>query len=234
MVRERTRALPSRTARRALDRLTRRGAPPGGDSPELERLEPHPRPPEPPRRDSGFVDPGAMLSGAHELDSGLVVRLRLARPTDFERVRDFLEHLSPETRARRFFTAMPRISEATVRHFTFYDLRQRQIVAATALIEGTERIVGLADIAFLSTGLAEIGVLVDEDHHGEGIGRALLETIAWLAVQRGATHLKAEMLERNVPMLRLIQRLGPTVQAVEGGVATAYTRLPALRTAVAA
>jgi RimJ/RimL family protein N-acetyltransferase len=234
MVREHTRALPSRAARRAVGRLTGRTEEPDRESAEVEELERHPRAAEPPRASSGFVDPGAMLSRAHTLDSGLTVRLRLTRPTDSERVRAFLERQSPETRARRFFTAMPRISDATVRHFTFYDPRQSLIVAATAPIDGAEEIVGLADIALLSTGLAEIGVLVDERHHGEGIGRALSEAVAWLAVQRGATHLKAEMLERNAPMLRLMQRLGPTVQAVEGGVATAYTRLPALRTAAAA
>jgi RimJ/RimL family protein N-acetyltransferase len=188
----------------------------------------------PPRQERGFVDPGAMLGAAHELDSGLTVRLRLARPTDTQAVRAFLEHQSPETLARRFFTAMPRVSDATVRHFTFYDPREMLIVAATALIDGHEEVVGLADVALLATGLAEIGVLVDERHQGEGLGRVLSEAIAWLAVQRGATHLKAEMLERNIPMLRLMQRLGPTVQAVEDGVSAAYTKLPALRTATAA
>jgi RimJ/RimL family protein N-acetyltransferase len=188
----------------------------------------------PPRQSGGFVDPGAMLAAAHELESGLTIRLRLARPTDARSVREFLERQSPETRARRFFTAMPRVSEATVRHFTFYDPRESLIVAATALIEGREEVVGLADIALMATGLAEIGVLVDERHQGEGVGRVLSEAIAWLAVQRGATHLKAEMLDRNVAMLRLMQRLGPTVQAVEDGVSTAYTKLPALRTAAAA
>lgn len=175
-----------------------------------------------------------MLSRAHELPSGLTVRLRLARPTDAERVREFLERQSPETRARRFFTAMPRITDTTVRHFTFYDPRKTLIVAATALIDGVERIVGLADVVLLATGLAEIGLLVDEEHQGQGVGRALSEAIALLAVQRGATHLKAEMLDRNIAMLRLLERLGPTVHTTEGGVAIAYTRLPALRRSAAA
>ncbi len=175
-----------------------------------------------------------MLGRAHELNSGLTVRLRLARPTDATQVRAFLERQSAETLSRRFFTAMPRISESTVRHFTHYDPRESLIVAATALIDDREQIVGLADVALLATGLAEIGVIVDDERQGEGIGRALSEAIAWLAVQRGATHLKAEMLEHNVPMLRLLQRLGPTVQAVEDGVATAYAKLPALRTAAVA
>jgi acetyltransferase len=175
-----------------------------------------------------------MLSRAHELDSGLSVRLRLTRPTDADRVRGFLERQSPETRARRFFTAMPRVSDATVRHFTYYDPRAMLIVAATAPTDGTEEVVGLADVALLATGLAEIGVIVDEERHGQGVGRLLSEAVAWLATQRGATHLKAQMLERNPPMLRLMERLGPTVQAVEHGVATAYTKLPALRRPAAA
>jgi GNAT superfamily N-acetyltransferase len=187
-----------------------------------------------PRRLDGFVDPGAMLGRAHQLPSGLTVRLRLARPSDAQAVRDFLERQSPETLARRFFTAMPRVSDATVRHFTFYDPRKTLIVAATALIDGVERIVGLADVALLATGLAEIGLLVDDEHQGQGVGRMLSEAIATLAVQRGATHLKAEMLDHNVPMLRLMERLGPTVRTTEGGVSIAYTRLPALRRSAAA
>lgn len=175
-----------------------------------------------------------MLGTAHRLDSGFTIRLRLARPSDVSAVREFLEAQSAETLARRFFTAMPLISEATVHHFTHYDPRKMLIVAATVVSEGGERLVALADAAVLATGLAEIGVMVDEGHRGEGIGRALTEVVAWLAVQRGATHLKAEMLERNVAMLRLMQRLGPTVQSVEDGVTVAYTKLPALRTAAAA
>ncbi len=175
-----------------------------------------------------------MLGTAHRLDSGFTIRLRLARPSDAGAVREFLEAQSAETLARRFFTAMPRISDATVRHFTYYDPRTTLIIAATALIGGAEEVVGLADVALLATGLAEIGLLVDEAHQGEGVGRALSEAIAWLAVQRGATHLKAEMLDRNVAMLRLMQRLGPTVQTAEGGVSTAYTKLPALRRPAAA
>jgi hypothetical protein len=36
---------------------------------------------------------------------------------------------------------------------------------------------------------------------------------------------KAEMLNGNTPMLRLLERLGRTVRTVEDGRAVAYTRL---------
>jgi GNAT superfamily N-acetyltransferase len=176
-----------------------------------------------------LVDPGAMLSATHELDDGSRVRLRLTRPSDGPRVREFLEGLSAETRTRRFLSPTPTVSEATVRHFTFYDPRERMMLAATMPADGGERIVGLADAAFLATGLAEIGVVVDDESQGRGIGKVLSEAVASVALSRGAVRLKAEMLDSNAPMLRLLERLGRTVRTVEEGRAVAYTRLQASR-----
>jgi acetyltransferase len=166
-----------------------------------------------------------MLSTTHELEDGSRVRLRLARPTDARLVRSFLERLSPETRTRRFLTPTPAVSEATVRHFTFYEPRERLILAATMPFEGSERIVGLADAAFLATGLAEIGLVVGDEAQGQGLGKLLSEAVASVALQHGAVRLKAEMLDGNRPMLRLLERLGRTVRTVEDGRAVAYTRL---------
>jgi GNAT superfamily N-acetyltransferase len=170
-----------------------------------------------------------MLAATHELGDGTRVGLRLTRPTDAPLVRAFLERLSDETRTLRFLTAMPNVSEATVRYFTFYDPRERVTLAATRPVDGGERIVGLADAAFLGTGMAEIGVVVDEDHQGLGLGKLLSEAVASLAIKRGATHLKAQMLFGNTPMMRLLERLGRTVRMVENGSSVAYVRLRADR-----
>ena len=176
--------------------------------------------------DHPLTDPGAMLATTHELDDGAHARLRLTRPSDAPRVRAFLERLSPDTRRRRFHTAMPAVPERVVRHFTFYDPRRRLMLAATVPAAGVEEIVGLADVALLATGLAEIGLVVDDEHQGRGVGRLLSEAVASLAMQHGATHLKAELQERNEPMARLLERLGPTVRTVEDGTAVIYVQLP--------
>ena len=172
-----------------------------------------------------LADPGAMLSGSHTLDDGARVRLRLTRPSDAVLVREFLERLSPETRQRRFLVSMPQVSESTVRHFTFYDPRERITFAATRPGEVCEQIVGLADAAFVGTGLAEIGVVVSDERQHQGLGKLLSEAVASIAIKRGATHLKAQMLADNAPMLRLFERLGRTVRTVEDGTSTAYVRL---------
>lgn len=178
-----------------------------------------------PLQTSSLTDPGAMLTTTHELADGSRVRLRLTRPSDAPRVRAFLERLSEETRRRRFLSSLPSVPESIVRHFTFFDPRLRLTLAATTPRDGGERIVGLADVAQLGTGLAEIGLVVDDENQGLGLGKLLAEAVALLAIQRGASHLKAEMLDGNQPMVHVLERLGSTVRTVEGGSAVAYTRL---------
>jgi GNAT superfamily N-acetyltransferase len=183
----------------------------------------------PDRTSARLVDPGAMLAAAHELEDGVSVRLRLTRPTDADRVRAFLEGLSPETRARRFLAPAPAVSEAVVRHFTFYDPRERIVVAATQPIEGKETIVGLADAAFVDDDLAEVGVVVRDEMQRPGLEKLLSEAMASLALRRGVRRLKAEMPDGDRRTLGLQQRLGETVRRRERGHAVAYTRLRADR-----
>lgn len=185
------------------------------------------------RRPIRPVDPGTLLATTHPLAGGGRVRLRLARPSDLGRVRSFLEGLSPDTLRRRFFTATPRIGAELVRHFAFFNPRERMVVAATMPVDGRERIVGLADVALLATGLAELAVVVDDAEQSKGIGGLLAEAIASLAAQRGATHLKVEMLEPNPALLAIMRSLGPAVQAVESGHPVAYVRIAAAGTRAA-
>jgi len=168
-----------------------------------------------------------LLGTTHRLDGGRQVRLRLTRPNDARAVQEFLERLSPETRHRRFLAPMPRIREEVVRHFTFYEPLERLVVAATALGEGGEEIVGLADVSMVHTGVAELGLVVEEEHQSQGIGRLLTQAIASLALSRGASHLKAEMLDSSPALLKLLGHIGQTVQSIEDGRAVAYTKLPA-------
>jgi RimJ/RimL family protein N-acetyltransferase len=173
-----------------------------------------------------LIDPGAMLATLHELGDGLRIGLRLTRPSDAPRVRAFLDRLSDETKLRRFFVAMPEVDDKNVQHFTFYNPRERLVLAATAPLAGVEEIIGLADVALIETGVAELGLVVDDEHQGRGVGQALLECLARLAASYGATHLKAEMLDHNARMLHLMQQLGRTVETVEDGHRMVYTRLP--------
>jgi GNAT superfamily N-acetyltransferase len=174
-----------------------------------------------------LIDPGAMLATTHRLESGLRVRLRLTKPSDGTRMRRFLSGVSRRSLHLRFGRSDH--AEIDHRELTFYDPRRRLVVAAAAPGDNSiEEIVGVADVMLLETGLAEIALLVDDEHQTKGIGRLMSEAIAHMAVQRGATHLKASLSEPNPAIEALLERLGPTVRVVEDGGTAAYTRLPAL------
>jgi hypothetical protein len=111
------------------------------------------------------VDPGALLATTHDAD-GLRVRLRLARPSDALRLRGFLESHAPRM-------------AANARRFTFYDPRQRLVVLATAPLEGSEEIVGLADLAPPAPGDAT--VVVDDRTPSHAVRRLLEEAAGALA-----------------------------------------------------
>ena len=80
------------------------------------------------------MDPGPLLATTHDA-GGLKVKLRLARPSDGLRLRAFLEAERPVLAAR-------------AGAFTFYDPRERLVIAATAPVDGSEAIVGLAVVEF--------------------------------------------------------------------------------------
>lgn len=173
-----------------------------------------------------LTDSGTLLATTHRLPGGREVRLRLARPSDAARVRGFLERLTPETRHRRFLSPMPRVPDRIVSHFTFYDPRERLVVAACAPGTGGEEIIGLGDVSPVSTGVAEIGLVVEERHQHVGIGTLLCQAIASIAAARGASHLKAEMLDSSPAVLRVLGSIGRTVQTIEEGRAVTYAKLP--------
>ena len=161
-----------------------------------------------------LADPGTLLSTTHEVDDGLRVRLRLARPSDAVLMEAFFDELSDETRA--------------IRDFTFFNPRERLVMVAAAMAGHSEEIVGVADVVLLDTAVAELGAVVHDPRQGMGIGELLTEAIASLALRQGASHLRAE-LDGDQRMLALMRRLGPTMLTAEGETSVAVTRLPATR-----
>ena len=169
-----------------------------------------------------ITDPGALLATTHVADGGLRVRLRLARPSDGPRVREFLDEVSAED-----------VSDSLVRRFIFGNPRERMVVAATAPLNGGETVVGLADVGFRRTGVADLAVVVDERARNRGVGKLLTEAIASLAIQQGASHLRGELPQSDGAVRRLMERLGRTVEIVEDEGRVLYTTLPTPRSRAA-
>ena len=64
-----------------------------------------------------------------------------------------------------------------------------------------------------STFLAQPGIYLEDlfvkpEHRGKGIGRKLLQRLAWLAVDRGCGRLEWAVLDWNVEAIKFYERLG--------------------------
>ncbi|MFJ9151814.1 GNAT family N-acetyltransferase [Streptomyces sp. NPDC102270] len=65
-------------------------------------------------------------------------------------------------------------------------------------------------------GVVDLGLQVADDRHRQGIGTALVRQAARIARTRGARTLTAFTQASNAPMLRLLERLGPTRHTRDG------------------
>ncbi len=101
----------------------------------------------------------AMLTHSHRLDGGLRVRVRLARPGDQPLVAELLERLGFQP------------SHSLLLDVMRFDPHRRAVVCATALVGGTERVVGFGAVDLQSRGAP--ATVVAEPEHGRELIRLL-------------------------------------------------------------
>ena len=149
------------------------------------------------------------------LSDGGTVLIRPIRPNDQEALSRFHERLSPESVYLRYFSPHPRLSDAELEFLTTLDYRCRMALVA---ILGDD-IVGVARYeGEEGHRSAEVAFLVDDHHHGRGIGTVLLEWLAAAARKAGISEFYATTLWENKRMLAVFKEAGfPTKQIVGGG-----------------
>jgi len=133
----------------------------------------------------------------------------------------FLDHLKRLTGADRTF----RFAQANVPDETIS--RYVAGIAADDLILGRfddERMVGAVHVAFAED-IAEVGVSVDPDHRGQGIGADLFKRAARWARNRHADKLYTLCQADNRAMVALATKLGMTIHR-DSGTAEAFLALP--------
>lgn len=116
------------------------------------------------------VDTGALLAHSYALPYGPRVRLRLARRSDLPAIRALLE--------RRGVPA----SELSLDRLVRYDPWRRAVMCASALVGGTETIVGIGAIDLVDG--AEPDTLVVDERLTDGLG----ELLGGALVRRAQAH----------------------------------------------
>lgn len=156
------------------------------------------------------------------LDDGTPLTLRPVTPDDRAELARAIRHLSPETRMRRFLSAVTEPSEDVLRYLTCVDQDMHVAIAATVPTPDMkeERGVGIARFVRLQDrpDAAEAAVTVVDDMQGKGVGRHLLTELAHIAWDKGVRCFRAEVLASNAPMRAILTQVGARLVEQEGDV----------------
>jgi GNAT superfamily N-acetyltransferase len=150
------------------------------------------------------------VSGGEEvrLAGGLTVRIRPIESADKLLLAEGFERLSPETRYRRFFAPLERLSERDLRYLTEVDHHDHE--ALVALDPDRGDLIGVARyVRSEQPTEAEVAVVVGDPWHGNGVASALLERLGARAREEGIDHFVALVLSDNEDVLGLFRSLAP-------------------------
>lgn len=140
---------------------------------------------------------------AFTLDDGRRMLIRPIASSDAPLLQTLHRRESPETRRRRFFSAMPELAGPMAARFAEVDFRTR--AAFVAVCEGEEDIRAVARYDAVSADTVEVAFVIEDGLQGHGLGSQLFQVLAAHARANGYTRLKALTLADNLPMLRVFQ-----------------------------
>jgi RimJ/RimL family protein N-acetyltransferase len=136
------------------------------------------------------------------------VQLRRATPKDKDFLRSFFEHLSLESRRRRFFSAfLPRP------HLIASLCENRNSHSGLTLLvirtdKGQSQIIATASYLAKDRQTVEVAFAVDDQFQHQGLGTFLLHRLASLAVANGFTRFWAVTQTDNQPMRDVFRESG--------------------------
>ncbi len=150
------------------------------------------------------------------LTDGSIGLIRALLPSDGPALHELHQQVSDESYRMRFFGLERRTGQEYVDHV----LRDGTLALVLSL-QG--RVVALATAELTPTGAAEVAFLVEDGHHGQGIGSLLLEHLASAAREQSIDAFEAEVLLDNYPMLTVFTDAGFTYRrGTVDGVATVH------------
>nr|WP_120491662.1 GNAT family N-acetyltransferase [Corynebacterium lactis] len=145
------------------------------------------------------------------LNDGGIATLRPVTAFDRTELRNFYARVSERSKYLRFFGTHPELTDEDLRDWLGADGRDR----VTLVVVERSRIVGVATYRlveqFLPERIADVAFLVQDSHHGRGVGNILLEHLAEVGRERGIARFTAEMLPKNRQMVQTFLRAGYSV-----------------------
>ena len=154
------------------------------------------------------------------LDSGLTLWLRPILPSDKDGLRHGFDRLSDVSRYRRFLSPMTRLPDDLIVRFTEIDYVDHFAWVALDVHRPAEPGVGVARYIRNAKAprTADMAIAIVDDYQGQGVGTLLMRMLCSTARVNSVDRLCSLVLWENLPMRRLLARLGARFRDEGGGV----------------
>ena len=151
---------------------------------------------------------------------GTRVVMRPIEPVDKDAIREGFEHLSEESRYRRFMGGVKRLTPPILEALTEVDHENHEAWVAYAPDDRGSPGVGVARYVRLKEDprIAEPAVTVIDEYQKRGLGTMMMDVLARDAVGHGINRFRAYVLADNQPILKILRRFGATMHVDEPGV----------------
>jgi RimJ/RimL family protein N-acetyltransferase len=151
--------------------------------------------------------------------TGLKILLRPVKISDEPLLKDFFYSLSNQSMYLRFASARKDMHHARLQEFVAVDYAKEIVILAVSGQEEKETVIGLGQyIINEASHTAEVALVVRDDYQNKGVGGELNSYLTYLAKRQGLLGFTAEVLEDNIPALRLLEKMGFEIETREAGV----------------
>lgn len=148
------------------------------------------------------------MSEIAALPDGTEIKIRQISAADKEAIADGFARLSPESRYRRFFAPLERLTPADLRYLTEVDHHAHEALIAYDAASGES--IGVARFVVSDDPTsAEVAVTVVDDWHHRGVASVLLDRLVIRAREEGIARFIAIVLDGNDDALALFRHLDP-------------------------
>jgi acyl-CoA hydrolase/RimJ/RimL family protein N-acetyltransferase len=141
---------------------------------------------------------------------GVQILLRPVKISDEPLIKDFYYSLSDKSIYRRFLSIRRHLPHPELqKYFVIIDYTREMAILAISSGQGQDVAAGLAQYCIGENSLsAEISIVVRDDFQSKGIGFELLSYLVTVAKSQGLHTFTADILPDNLPVFRLIDKLG--------------------------
>ena len=154
------------------------------------------------------MESGAAITTRVVLQGDHPVLIGPLNPSDRDRFLSGMERASPDSMYTRFMTPITRLTTSQIAYLLGVDHRDDEALLAVDEDSGAAVAVGQFVRLEESPASADVAVLVIDDWHGFGLGKALCRLLADRAREVGIERFEATMLRANRAMRAVLASLG--------------------------